>query len=71
MDIIKGKNYVNCFSGNTVEVTDHYVSFDDTWVVEFKIIKRSDGQPIDEAENEFRRPHHSFEKCFIMDAVSE
>lgn len=69
MDIIKGKIYVNCFSGNTVEVTDHYVSCDDTWVVEFKITKRSDGHPIDETENEFIRPQHSFERCFIPEAL--
>lgn len=69
MDIIKGKNYVNCFSGNTVEVTDHYVSCDDTWVVEFRITKRSDGRPIDESENEFSRPQHSFERCFILEVL--
>lgn len=65
MDIIKGNLYINCFSGNIIEVTDFYTSCDDTRVVDFKIVERADGAEIIESENEYSRPEHAFVKCFL------
>lgn len=64
MDITKGI-YINCFSGNIVEVTDVYTSCDDTRVVDFKIVERADNAEIIESENEYSRPEHAFVKCFL------